>query len=307
MGEAPAPLPHKPMTRRLAPLLLLALTAPALLAQPTFRSGTQVVPLYVTVTDASKRLVPDLTRDDFAVLDNGVPQELTVFDNEPRPFSVAVMLDTSLSMTLDMEFLKRAAEQFLLRLTLQDRGIVGAFNDKIQFATGLTDDRDELIGSLNDLMYGNPTRLWDAVDESIGRLSGVENRKVVLVFTDGDDTASKTGLGDVLKRARDEEVMVYGIGKWSTLNIQGVRQQTRPDRGLRRITEETGGGYFELKDNSELGATFTRVAQELRAQYVLGFSPSSTDGKVHKLEVRMKRPDLNARARRSYLAKPSEQ
>jgi hypothetical protein len=85
-----------------------------------------------------------------------------------------------------------------------------------------------------------------------------------------------------------------------------MRQQTRPDRGLRKIAEETGGGYFELKEkeSAELGPTFARVAQELRAQYVLGFSPAVMDGKVHKLEVRMKRADLNARARKSYLAKP---
>jgi Ca-activated chloride channel family protein len=288
------------------PLLILALAVPTLFAQPTFRSGTQVVPLYVTVTDATRRLVPDLTREDFTVLDNGVPQELSVFDNNPRPFNVVVMLDTSLSMTLDMDLLKRAAEEFLMRLTPEDRGMVGAFNDKIQFVTEMTDDRDTLIGSLSDLMFGNPTRIWDAVDQSIERLAPIEGRKVVLVFTDGDDTASKKGLGEVLTRARNEEVMVYAIGKVSTMTIQGIRQQTRPDRGLRKIADETGGGFFELKENDELGKTFARVAQELRAQYVLGFSPAVMDGKVHKLEVKLKRPDFSARARKSYLAKSTQ-
>jgi VWFA-related protein len=292
------------MTRRVpASLLFFALIVPGLLAaQPTFRTGTQVVPLYVTVTDATKRLVPGLAREEFTVLDNGVPQELSVFDNNPRPFSVVVMLDTSLSMTLNLDLVKRAAEQFLLRLTPEDRGMVGAFNDKIQFATQLTDDRDTLIGSLNDLMFGNPTRLYDAIDQSIDQLRPVEGRKVVLAFTDGDDTASKKGLGDVLGHARDEEVMVYSIGLESVMTIQGVRQRTRPDRGLRKLADETGGGYFELKSTSELGSTFTRVAEELRAQYVLGFSPPALDGKVHKLEVRLKQPGLNARARKSYLA-----
>lgn len=300
------------MPRRLpASLVLLSLVVPVLLAaQPTFRTGTQVVPLYVTVTDATKRLVPGLERDEFTVLDNGVPQELAVFDNNPRPFSVVVMLDTSLSMTLNLDLVKRAAEQFLLRLTPEDRGMVGAFNDKVQFATELTDDRDTLIGSLNDLMFGNPTRLYDAIDQSIDQLRPVEGRRIVLAFTDGDDTASKKGLGDVLGRARDEEVMVYSIGLESTMTIQGVRQRTRPDRGLRKLSDETGGGYFELKNTSELGSTFARVAEELRAQYVLGFSPAAMDGKVHKLEVRLKQPGLNARARKSYLAvaaKPSAQ
>lgn len=286
-------------------LAVLGLT-PAAGAQPTFRTGTQVVPLYVTVTDATRRLVPDLQREDFTVLDNGVAQDLTLFDNNPRPFSVVVMIDTSLSMTLNLDLVKRAAEQFLIRLTPEDQGMVGAFNDKVQFASDMTTDRDALVGALDDLMFGNPTRLYDSVDQSIDRLRSVEGRKVVLVFTDGEDTASKVGLGHVLDRARADEVMVYAIGLESTMTVGGVRQRTRPDRGLRRLAEETGGGYFELKSTDALGETFTRVAQELRAQYVLGFSPRVLDGKVHKLEVRT-RQGLTARARRSYLAVPARQ
>ena len=240
------------------------------------------------------------------VIDNGVAQELTLFDNTPRPFSVVVMLDTSLSMTLNLDLVKRAAEQFLIRLTPEDQGMVGAFNDKIQFASDMTTDRDALVGALDDLMFGNPTRLYDALDQSIDRLQAVEGRKVVLVFTDGEDTASKVGLGRVLDRARAGEVMVYAIGLESTMTVGGMRQRTRPDRGLRRLAEETGGGYFELKSTDALGETFTRVAQELRAQYVLGFSPKVLDGKVHKLEVRT-RQGLTARARRSYLAVPARQ
>ena len=80
--------------------------------------------------------------------------------------------------------------------------------------------------------------------------------------------------------------------------------RTRPDRGLKKLAEETGGGFFELKKTDELGSTFTRVAQELHSQYVLGFSPEKLDGKVHKLEVRVKRPGMTARARKSYVAAP---
>ena len=81
---------------------------------------------------------------------------------------------------------------------------------------------------------------------------------------------------------------------------QGV---TRPDAGLRKVAEETGGGYFELTRADELNSTFTRVAAELHSQYVLGFTPLAVDGKVHKLEVRINRPGLVARARKSYVAK----
>lgn len=260
------------------------------------------MPVVTTVTDAERRLVPNLEQADFTILDNGKPQDVTVFQNEVTPFTAVVMLDTSASMTASLDLLNRAAEQFLIRLLPADRGQVGAFNDKIQFSGKFTNDRDDLIGALKDLQFGNPTRLWDAVNESMAIMKGVTGRKVVLIFTDGDDTASKVGLGDVLDRARQEEFMIYAIGLESEY-FNGQRQvRSKPDRGLKKIAEETGGGYFELKKTDELGPTFSRVAQELHSQYTLGFSPAVLDGKEHKLEVRMKKPGLTARARKSYNA-----
>lgn len=285
-------------------VLLTALGGTALTAQqtPIFKSATQIVPVFVTAIDAQKRLVPDLAQEDFEILDNGVPQPITFFENEPQPINVTVMLDTSASMTLSIDLLKLAAEQFLLRLLPADRGRVGAFNDKIEFTSEFTSNRDDLVGALKELDFGNPTLLYDAVDVCLDVLATIEGRRVVLVFTDGDDTGSRASMGDVLNRARQDEVMIYSIGLESNYSIQGRQIRTRPDRGLRRLSDETGGGYFELKKTDELNSTFTRVAQELHSQYVLGFTPTSFDGKVHKLEVRIKKPGVSARARRSYVA-----
>ena len=292
--------------RRLLVGVALAFIPVVLLAQqPTFKAGTQIVPLYVTVQDIEKRLVPDLVKEDFDVLDNGVPVTLTLFQNEPEPFSVVVMLDTSGSMTLTIDLLQEAAEQFVIRLMPADKGIVGAFNDKIQFPIAdFTNSRDDLVGGIREVDYGNSTRLWDAVEASIEQLKRVSGRRVVLVFTDGDDTASKIGLGKAMDEARAAETMVYSIGLQSVY-FNGQRQvRSQPDRGLRKISDETGGGYFELKRTDDLGPTFTRVAQELHSQYVLGFAPA-TDGKLHKLEVRVKKPGMTGRARKSYLAPTS--
>ena len=279
-----------------------AATSAAVLAQqpqgPIFKAGTQVVSLFVTVADAQKRLVPDLMKDDFEVFDNEKPQTLTYFDNSIRPITVVVMLDTSGSMTLTIDLLKRAAEQFLIRLLPEDKAKVGAFNDKVQISARFSNNRDQLISSVMDLDYGNGTRLWDAVALSIDELKPVEGRKVILVFTDGDDTASKIGLGNVIERARAEEVMVYAIG----LESHFMNQHTKPDGGLRKIADETGGGYFELKKTADLAPTFTKVASELHSQYVIGFSPGQLDNRVHKLMVKMKPAGLTARARKSYLA-----
>jgi Ca-activated chloride channel homolog len=270
---------------------------------------TQTVPIYATVLDGERRLVPDLVQDDFEVYDNGKPQVLTNFDNKTTPFTAVVMLDTSGSMTLNLDFVKQAAEEFLMRLLPEDKAKVGAFNDKIQVlprGEPFSNDRDRLIRILKDgLDFGYPTRLWDAVDESISHLEPIDGRRVVVVFTDGDDSASKVGLGDVLARSREKDMMVYAIGLSSDYFNGQQRVRTRPDRGLKKIAEETGGGFFELTKKDELGPTFTRVAQELHSQYVLGFSPAALDGKVHKLDLKVKRAGMTARGRKSYLATPA--
>jgi Ca-activated chloride channel family protein len=270
----------------------------------TFKAGTRMVPLYVTVTDAERRLVPGLTRDDFEIFDDQKPQAISVFDNEVLPISVVVMLDTSGSMTGSIGLLRAAAEQFLLRLLPKDKAMVGDFNDKIQFVTaGFTGNRDQLVSSLHDIDFGNPTRLWDAIGESLDQLHDIDGRRVVLVFTDGFDEYSKnTSLGTVLDRARNEEVMIYAIGLQSDY-FDGRRQvRSKPDRSLRKVAEETGGGYFELDKTAQLASTFTRVEQELHSQYLIGFTPATLDGKVHKVEVRLKKPGMQARARKTYLA-----
>ena len=272
--------------------------------EPTFRSSTRIVPVITTVTDAQGRLVPALERDEFTILDNGRPQDVTFFQSEVQPFSVVVMLDFSASMTANLDLLKEASEQFIIRMLPDDEGQVGAFSDKIQFSGEFTNDRDDLIFALRDLQFGNPTRLYDAINESMAMLKSSEKRKVVLVFTDGDDTASRANMGDVLERARDEEVMIYAIGLQSDFFNGQRRVRSRPDRGLRRLAEETGGGYFELERTDDLGPTFSRVALELHSQYTLGFTPMTLDGKEHKLVVRMKQTGMSARARRSYIASP---
>jgi Ca-activated chloride channel family protein len=152
---------------------------------------------------------------------------------------------------------------------------------------------------VKNLDYGNNTRLWDAMATSLDALKGIDGRRVVLIFTDGEDTDSAVGIGKILDRAREDEVMVYAIGLES--NFLGTR--TKPDGSLRKLAEETGGGYFELKKNTDLGSTFTRVAQELHSQYTLGFTPTVLDNKTHKLIVKLKQPGMKARARRNYVAK----
>jgi len=297
--------------RRIVPLVVtsaaLSVLCISAAAQQKFKVTTESVPVYVTVTDQQKRLAPDLIQEDFEIIDNGKPQTINIFENKPTPITTIVMIDSSGSMTTALDLVKQGAEQFLIRLLPEDKGQVGAFNDKIEFhpATEFTSNRDVLVGYLKDLDFGYPTRLYDAVDESLARLESLEGRRVVLVFTDGDDTSSKIGVGHVIDRARSKDVMVYAIGLVNDYFNGQQRVRSQPDRGLKKLAEETGGGYFELKRTADLNETFTRVAQELHSMYVLGFSPELLDGKVHKLEVRIKKPGMSARARKSYLAASS--
>jgi Ca-activated chloride channel family protein len=292
-------------TAFIASLAALVLLGASMEAQ--FKTGTLTVPLYVTVTDGERRLVPHLELEDFEVYDNGKQVKISYFDNKTTAINVVTMLDTSGSMTLLLDRVKAAAEQFLIRMLPEDTGRVGAFNDKIEFfpENEFTSDRDVLIRSLRELDFGYPTRLWDAVDESIRRLEPVPGRRAVLVFTDGADTASRR-LDDVMEQARAKEIMVYAIGLETEISPNGQRQRSRPDRGLRKLAEETGGGFFLLKNEDELGPTFTRVAQELHSQYVLGFTPVVLDGKVHSLDVKVRKPGMTPRARKSYVANKAE-
>ena len=274
--------------------------------QPLFRSGTELVDLYVTVTDADGRLVPGLAQEDFTILDEDQPQEIVLFENEVQPITVVVMLDSSISTTNVMHLIMGGAEQFLIRMLPDDRARVGAFNDKIEvLPEEFIGDRDTLIKALDELDFGNETRLFDAIAASLDALQGTEGRKVVLVLTDGQDSSSQTGWRDVLEQAIGEDVMIYSIGL-EVEYFDGLRnRRTSPDRSLRRLAEETGGGYFELEETDELGSTFTRVSQELHSQYILGFAPSVRDGKVHSLDIRIAGRGMTARARPSYVA-PSE-
>jgi Ca-activated chloride channel family protein len=288
--------------------LLVALMVAGTIAQqppqtapgPTIRVTTRIVPMPTMVTDGQGRLVPDLEQDAFTILDNGKPQEIALFENTVQPFSVVVMLDFSLSMTMRIDLLKEAAEDFLLRMLPADKGQVGAFSDRIQLSGSFTSDRDRLIASLRSLDFGNSTKLWDALDASVATLEPLEGRRVVLVFTDGDDTDSRIGLTAVRDRAQRDDIMIYAIGLRTPRSAGGP--PAAPDPGLRKIAEATGGGYFELNKTEDLGPTFTRVAQELHSLYTLGFAPTKLDGKEHKLQIRLKQPDQKVRTRTSYFA-----
>ncbi len=289
--------------------------------QPTFRGAGDAVQVFATVTDGDGRLVTTLTRDDFEVRDEGKPQPITLFDNSPRPIRLIVMLDVSGSMEGNLGLLRAASEQLFARLRPDDRARVGSFGHDVTISPTFTWNPDELRRALPDTIASDaPTPLWRAVDQAMDAFTGeADERRVILVLSDGKDSGP-ISLGkriisqvDVIERARADDVMVYGIGMRSRSarrlppgigvgGLQAALAADLPDAGLARVAEETGGGYTEIRLGEDLAAAFTRVADELHSQYLLGFEPPKRDGKVHDVDVRVSQRGMKPRARKSYVA-----
>jgi VWFA-related protein len=300
--------------------ILGIVSAIAAAQQPTFRSGARTVAVYATVAQKDGRLITDLPRDAFEIRDDGKPQPVTVFSTEEQPVSVVMMLDHSGSMRGNVGLVEQAAEAFIRNLGPNDTARIGTFAERIVIQpASFTSDQNGLLRILRSGQpVIGPTPLWNALDQAVEALRGREGRKVVLVFSDGGDAPMNLSLNnrsimDVMRDAQREDVMVYAIGLQTTVltgpnprggigSMTGSMTSMRPDPGLARIAEDTGGGYFELNRGENLAATFAAVGEELHHQYAIGFEPPKLDDRMHKLDVRVNRKGLNVRARKEYFA-----
>ena len=314
------------MTRSLA-IGIVAAAATGVLAaaagqQPVFRGSGEIVRVFATVTDHDGRLATNLTQDAFEVRDEGKPQPITVFDSTPQPIRLIVMLDISGSMHGNLPLLRGASEQLFARLQPDDQARLGTFGTDITITpASFTRDPRELERSLPaSIPEDAPTPLWRAIDQAITAFGDDrEQRAVILVLSDGKDAPAPSfrqtfmSQAQVIERARDDAVMIYGVGMRSRSarpmqpgfgpgGLQAALLADLPDPGLAKVAEETGGGYTEIRFGQDLGAAFAQVADELHSQYLLGYAPPKRDGKVHKIDVRVTQKGYSARARRSYVA-----
>jgi len=280
---------------------LLLILAPAISAIQSPTSGP-AVELFVTVMDAQKQFVKHLGTEDFEIYDRGVGQPITAVDGNPRPIHVVLLLDTSGSMRDTIDAAAGAAAEFFRLLGPSDAGLLGAFSDKVSFypSTGFTSDVSLLGSALKQIKLGYPTGLYDALGQSIERLKQVSGRRVIVVFTDGEDNISKSSAKDITSRARDADVTVWSIGVINEYFDGQHRVRTSPDRGLKRLSADSGGGFSLLRDVREWAPAFQAVAEEIHAQYVVAFTPAVRDGKIHKLDVKVRNPGLTVRSRQSY-------
>jgi Ca-activated chloride channel homolog len=298
-------------------LLTAAVGMPAALSaqKAVFKTGVEMVPLTVTVTDTKGKYVSGLDGNDFEVFEDGVRQDLAFFASEEVPLDVALLVDTSGSMYADLPMVKAAATGLVGKLRTTDRAIVVDVKDSIRIAQELTSDRDSIAHAIHDVSAGGETAVYDAVYvilrqlERERRAAAQVRRQAIVLLTDGIDTRSRVTLEDVLDVARRGNVSIYVVTLKSALAQTPRSEQPdgvlQSDYALNTVTRESGGRLFAPKTARDLPGIYTAIAEELFSQYDLGYMPLRAvgNGDFRRVVVRL-RPQTHAlaRTRTGYIA-----
>jgi Ca-activated chloride channel homolog len=300
------------MNHRLSHVCLLLLAALVgglpLVAQqsdPIFRTDTRLVLLHASVVDRRGNLVMDLSRDDFTVLEDNKEQNLTLFRREDIPISLGVIIDSSGSMRDKRKQVEAAAVSLVKSSTRDDEVFVVNFNDDLYLDVTMTQDVRKMEEGIGQIDARGGTAMRDAISASIDyvREKGKKDKKVLLVITDGNDNASAITLERLVQRAQQAEVLLYSIG---LLNDEERREARRAERALKALTTATGGQSYFPSSVGDVEETTQQVANDIRNQYVLGYTPSneSLDGGFRRIEVKAKGRGLTVRTRTGYYASP---
>jgi Ca-activated chloride channel homolog len=274
---------------------MLLATAQVATRDQAFRLDVNTVAVYATVTDARGALVTDLVAADFEIDDDGRRQPLTVFKSGSQPITTAILVDQSPSVFPTAALSRTMVTEFARRLLPGDRACLGTFSQVVSLDPAFTGDQETLLRHLGDnVPWPAGTALWDAVEAGRAALDLEGGRRVILLVTDAQDNCSRSDVEQVRTRLQQEGVMVYAVG------VRGREGLDTSDIGA--VARATGGWCFELKAAADVGATAQRIADELHLQYVLGFSPQKLDDRVHRLDIKVRKPGLTVRARRSFVA-----
>ena len=264
--------------------------------------------LYVTVTKGG-RAVEDLARTTFTIEDRGDPQEIVTFERGDVPMTAVVLLDVSASMSgADLDLALSSSSAFVDGLHPLDQAMLLMFSDRIVRSTEFTGFRDVLRTALSNISASGATALNDHLYVGLKQLERRQGRRVVLLLSDGVDSASALDMKDVLQYAESSSSLVY----WLRLPSPGaeISSAWRDVEGYRRefvalqdLVVGSGGRILDLAGMADAAAGFAAVLEELRGQYVLGYYPSnrSDDGSWHSVRVRVTGAGLKVRTRRGYI------
>jgi VWFA-related protein len=299
-----------------------------------YRVETALVSVPVVVSDERGRFVPGLKAEDFKLYQDGIEQPVSLFITSDRPINIALMLDTSKSTVAVLGRIKKAAAGFLSQLRPQDKAIVISFDSEIQALSPLTSDKTRSKSAIESaqVAYYEGTKLRDAILDVVGRrFRYLDERKAIILLTDGDDIGSRVSLTDLLDAVANSGTVIYSVhytidpremmkklfGVSSRLPRDETGKQAAPadsaggtpdprTEGLQFLTalSELSTGRVFPSEVARLKGTFREVAEELRLQYLLGFYPdrSKHDGLVHELKVAVNRSGTTIRSRRFYRA-----
>ena len=319
------------------------------------RVNTSLVTVPVSVLDRQGRFIPDLQREDFRVFENGIEQSVAYWEPADKPFTVALLLDTSPSTAFHLWQIKEAAIAFAKQLRPQDRVLIISFNDQVLLLTEVTNDMNVISAVIEqNANMGNATRLYDAVHLVIKeRLNKIKGRKAIVVFTDGVDTASsQANYASTMREVEELDALIYpiqydttdylraiqsagqgsttvvtttssgpfGIGRTTSRVTYSAPIITGPNGGplpgatqadydranqyLNELAYKTAGRLYRANDTTQLAEAFSRIAEELRRQYSLGYYPQDGDASSaarRQIKVRVNRPNLAVKARDSYV------
>jgi Ca-activated chloride channel family protein len=276
------------------------------------------VRLPITVLDKKGQFVSGLTKNDFVVLEDKVPQQIETFSDdlgEALPVYIALLMDTSPSTAGKLKFEQESAMNFIYTVTRarKDQVLFATFDHEINLRQDFTNKLDLLARAVNNVkQMGTQTALYDAIwqfcDEKLRTASG---RRVLVVITDGEDTYSRADIRDAISIAQRTETTIFAIstkaGFISTVpGVEAGEVKDKKDRALETLAEETGGVAFFTGDMISLERAFTKISKELRAQYLVTYKPANDhyDGSFRKIDVRLAegRKDLKVRTKHGYTA-----
>lgn len=277
------------------------------------------------VMDRNGRYVANLRKEDFAIYENGVEQNLSSFMSVEKPFTVALMLDVSGSTKYQLDEIREAANTFVSRLRLSDRMMVVTFDGKINLLADVADVRAIRQSKLHIPAVTDGTALYDAVAFTLKRMAQVPGRKAIVLMTDGVDQNSVATLQGTIAGIAEQDVLIYTVqyntqpqtsARLSFIKNEKARrkveqrllkQYATSEPYLRTLAEKTGGRFYKAEDLREVGPAFEAITAELGVQYSLGYYPkeNSTTGAERSIKVRVRYPNLVVRTRDSYTKTPT--
>lgn len=290
----------------IAPVLALGLVWAQPPPEPVFRVDVRLVRMLVTVKNADGQLVGGVNRDEFRIFDNGVPQEITLFERQTaQPLSIALLVDTSRSTSKERRFEIDSMKRFLKRLLREGRDddtvALYSFNTEVTLHTAPTHDLKRIEHGLASLRSEGATSLYDAIYLAARDMERREGRRVVLVVSDGGDTASRVKFQEALESLHDADAVLYSV---LVVPIQGdAGRNLRGENALFTFAQWTGGRMFVPALGAGIDDAFDEILNDLRTQYLLGFYSRNvpvTKERFHSVRVEVGRPRHSIQARNGY-------